>query len=265
MEDLKVNWKPFSAFLQNVFIPLITVTIAAMVAILNFSVSNLDRELKEQVAAVDIAIKEARDERERINAEREFNFKIYDLVQLSLEEKNERKQEVAKQFVLVMVDGELRSRLLGVLEAGGTPMIKQETAKIIAKEKEFQIEEDSNLRTDRSVKPTFDWEDWDYDIFWCTTSGASAKEQAEFIKQQLEMEGAKGRVRVRELFSSVNARSGYKISGYAIRRSENEIVQANALETLAENVLLEKGYPAVFKQQLTSQKTRWYISAFVCP
>lgn len=88
-----MNWKLFSAFLQNVFIPLVTVTIAAMVAILNFSVSNLDRELKEQVAAVDIAIKEARDERERINAEREFNFKIYDLVQLSLEEKTSERRK----------------------------------------------------------------------------------------------------------------------------------------------------------------------------
>ncbi|MBQ4845326.1 hypothetical protein [Pseudoalteromonas sp. MMG005] len=260
-----MNWASFGAFLKSVFIPLVTVATATMVAFLNSSISQVDHELKQRIAAVDIAIKEARDEREKIDAEREFNFKIYDLVQQSLEEKNERKQEVAKQFVLVMVDGELRRRLLGVLEEGGTPTIKQEAANIIVQEKEFQRDENSNLRTNRNVKPSFDWEDWDYDIFWCTSSGTHAKEQANFIKQELEREGAKGRIRVRELYPSVNSRTGYKVSGYAIRRSENETTQANALEKLAETVLSKKGYPAIFKQQLTSQNTRWYISAFICP
>ena len=260
-----MNWKPVEVFLKNVFIPVVTVATATMVAILNASISRVDQDLKQQIAAVDIAIKEARDEREKINSEREFNFKIYDLVQKSLEENNERKQEVAKQFVLVMVDGELRNRLLGVLEEGGTPAIKQEAANIIAQEQEFQLEQESILRTDRNVKPSFNWEDWDYDIFWCTSSGVNAQKQADFIKKQLEIEGAKGRIRVRELYPSVNSRTGYKISGYKIRRSENELKQANALEKLSEKVLSEKGYPAVFTQQLTSQKTKWYISAFVCP
>ena len=179
-----MNWKIIGAFLQNILIPVVTVATAMMVAILNASISRVDQDLKQQIAAVDIAIKEARDEREKINTEREFNFKIYDLVQKSLEEKNERKQEVAKQFVLVMVDGELRSRLLGVLEEGGTPAIKQEAANIIAQEKEFELDQGNVLRTDRKVKPSFNWEDWDYDIFWCTSSGTDAEEQAKLIKNQ---------------------------------------------------------------------------------
>lgn len=260
-----MDWKKVGAALQNVFIPLVTVITATMVAFLNNSISRVDQGLKEQIAAVDIAIKEARDEREKINAEREFNFKIYDLVQQSLEENNERKQEVAKQFVLVMVDGELRERLLGVLEEGGTPNIKQQTAHILAQEKEFYSQQEQVLRTNRLEKPSFNWADWDYDIFWCTNSGPAAKQQATFIREQLEQEGANGRIRVRELYPSVNAQTGYKISGYAIRRSEDEIVQANALKQLAERVLSEQGFPASFKQQPTSQGTRWYISAFVCP
>ena len=115
-----MSGKTIVSVLQNVILPVVTVGTATMVAWLNYSVSRVDQGLKEQIAAVDIAIKEARDEREKINAEREFNFRIYDLVLNSLEEGNQQKQEVAKQFVLVMVDGELCKRLLGVLEEGGT-------------------------------------------------------------------------------------------------------------------------------------------------
>lgn len=260
-----MNWKVVGSIIQNIVIPLVTVATASMVAWLNASISTIDQSLKAQIASVDIAIKEARNEREKVNSEREFNFKIYDLVQKSLEEKNERKQEVAKQFVIVMVDGELRKRLLGVLEEGGTPAIKKDTAKVIAQEQEFEAQQQEVLKSTRKATPTFNWEDWDYDIFWCTSSGDSAKAQALIIKKQLEQEGAKGRIRVRELFESVNARSGYKISGYAIRRGENEIAQANALKELSEKVLSDHGYPASFQQQPTTQLTKWYISAFVCP
>lgn len=260
-----MNWKKIGSFLQNILLPIVTVGTATMVAWLNYSVSQVDQQLKGQIAAVDIAIKEAKDERERLQAEREFNFKIYDLVQRSIEENNERKQEVAKQFVLVMVDGELRKRLLGVLEAGGTPSIQRETALVIAQERAFDSQEEQTLRTQRRDMPSFDWEDWDYDIFWCSSSGESAREQAQLIRDQLENEGAEGRIRVRELPPSVNAKSEYKISGYAIRRGEDEIDQAKALEKLSERVLSENGYPASFEQQPTSQRTRWYISAFVCP
>lgn len=260
-----MNWKIVGSFLQNIFIPVVTVGTATMVAWLNYSVSKVDQGLKEQIASVDIAIREARDEREKINAEREFNFKIYDLVQQSLEEKNEKKQEVAKQFVLVMVDGELRRRLLGVLEAGGTPSIQKETAMVITQEREFETQQMQVLRSVRQTPPSFNWEDWDYDIFWCTNSGDGAKEQATLIHDQLKKEGANGRVRVRELPASVNAKSGYKVSGYAIRRSENETTQASALKELSEKILSQHGFPASFDEQATSQVTKWYISAFICP
>ncbi|WP_207063799.1 hypothetical protein [Motiliproteus sp. SC1-56] len=260
-----MNWKRIEGFVQNLFLPAVTVGTATMEAWLNYSVSQVDQGLKEQITAVDIAIKEARDEREQINAEREFNFRIYELVQKSLEENNQQKQEVAKQFVLVMVDGELRKRLLGVLEAGGTPAIREETARVIAQEQVFETEQRAVLKSSRDNPPSFDWEDWDYDIFWCASSGAETREQANLIVDQLRREGARGRLRVRELPPSVNAKSGYKISGYVIRRGGDERPQAQALAELAERVLAESGFPAAFVQQPTTQQTRWYISAFVCP
>jgi len=170
-----VNGKKLGFFLQNIFIPLVTVGTATMVAWLNYSISQVDQELKEQIASVDIAIKEARDEREKIVAEREFSFRIYDLVLDSLEANNEKKQEVAKQFVLVMVDGELRNRLLGVLQTGGTPTIRREATKVIEQERVFDSQQADILGKARSQTPSFNWEDWDYDIFWCSNSGAAAK------------------------------------------------------------------------------------------
>ena len=252
-------------FLQNIFIPLVTVGTATMVAWLNYSVSRVDQGLKQQIASVDIAIKEAQVEREKVRADREFNFRIYDLVKESIQGGKQREQEVAKQFVIVMVDGELRRRLLGVLEAGGTPSIQRETALLIKKEELFDSQQAQIFTQPKTTTPSFDWEDWDYDVFWCETSGADAKAQATLIVDQLKQEGAKGRLRVRELPASVNAKPGYSISGYAIRRSENEATQADALKGLAERVLSEHGYAPAFDLQPTSQNTRWYISAFICP
>mgnify|MGYP000695879556 CR=1 FL=1 len=260
-----MKWEFIGNVIQKVVVPLVTVATATMVAWLNASISKVDSELKAQIALVDIAVKEAQAEREKLRAEREFNFKIYDLVQQSLEEGNQQKQEVAKQFVLVMVDGELRQRLLGVLQEGGTPKIKRDTSRVLAQEREFAIEQNTVLKTVRVQAPSFNWEDWDYDIFWCSSSGRIANTQASLIKQQMEKEGAKGRIRVRELYDSVNARSGYQISGYVIRRSENEVRQAGALKKLSEKTLVDNGYRAVFEQQMTSQTTQWYLSAFICP
>lgn len=250
--------------IQTIFVPIITVGTALMVAWLNYSVSRVDQDLKEQIASVDLAIKEARDEREKINSEREFNFKIYDLVQNSIEEENQRKQEVAKQFVIVMVNGELRKRLLGVLETGGTPEVREETARLIEKEEKFELQQ-AEVYSLTKQKPSFNWVDWDYDVFWCETSGSEARIQAEAIVSQLKFEGAKGRLRARELPASVNAKTGYKITGYAIRRSANEAPQADALQELSERVLSQNGYSVEFIQQSTSPKTKWYISAFLCP
>ena len=96
-----MDLKKIGMFVKNALIPLVTIGTAVMVAWLNYSVSQVDHDLKEKIADVDISIKEAKDEREKINAEREFNFKIYDLVQKSVEDENEKKQEVARQFVIV--------------------------------------------------------------------------------------------------------------------------------------------------------------------
>ena len=76
-------------------------------------------------------------------------------------------------------------------------------------------------------------------------------------------DGAKGRIRVRPLAEDKNREPGYGISGYVIRRGNDEKAIADKLEAFAAKVLAASG--AGFEQQPTSQRSQWYVSAFLCP
>ena len=164
-----------------------------------------------------------------------------------------------------MVEEPLRSSLLNVLRQGGAPEVKASIGRILEQEEKFQNKVSTAPDRIREDTPSHKWGEWDLDIFWCSLSGDIAKQQAEIIGEQLLAEGAKGRIRIRELPDSINAKSGYQVKGYAIRRSNNERETANALKLLAEKSLKNKGVQAEFSLGLTRQSTPWYISAFVCP
>lgn len=219
---------------------------------------------------VDIKLKQDRNARERLQAEREFGFKIYDIVQKSIEEENKKKQLVARAFIIAMVveDNGLRQSLLTVLETEGTDTVKATTSELLRKEQTFQLEQNQIAAATETPK-SFNWEDWDYDIFWCESDDKNAtankKEQAEIVVRKLKAEGAKGRIRPKLLPESINARPGYQISGHVIRRFGNEKVQADALKALSDKVLAENNYNGEFEIQSTGSQSKWYISACVCP
>jgi len=258
--------------IKDVAIPLISVGTAVMVGILNYQVSTndqalriRDQQLEERIGEIDLLVKKSKEEREERESNQDFNIKIYDIVTKSLEEGNPKKQEAAKAFVVVMVEEPLRSSLLNVLKQGGDPVVKANIGRILEQEEKFQSKVSTTLEKKREDTPSYNWGEWDFDIFWCSTSGSVAKQQAEVIGEQLLAEGAKGRVRIRELPESINAKSGYQIDGYAIRRNSNEKETASALKFLSEKSLNNSGIQAEFSLGLTRQSTPWYISAFVCP
>jgi hypothetical protein len=258
--------------IKNIVIPLISVATAVMVGFLNHQVSEndlklreRDQELRQRLGEIDLLVKKTKEEREERESNQDFNLKIYDIVTKSLEENDARKQETAKAFVVVMVEEPLRSSLLNVLKQGGAPEVKQNISKILEAEEKFQTNVAMVPEQKRVETSTYTWGEWDFDIFWCSTSGAKAKAQAEIIGEQLVAEGAEGRIRIRELPESINAKSGYQIDGYAIRRNSNEIETAAALQSLAENALDKSGSKTTFTQSLTRQSTPWYVSAFLCP
>ncbi|MEH6652391.1 MAG: hypothetical protein V7707_20435 [Motiliproteus sp.] len=262
----------FIPLIKDVAIPLISVGTAVMVGILNYQVSTNDQELRirdqqleERIGEIDLLVKKSKEDREERESNQDFNIKIYDIVTKSLEEGNSNKQEAAKAFVVVMVEEPLRSSLLNVLRQGGAPAVKANIGRILAQEESFQNKTSTAPEKTREDTPSYKWGEWDLDIFWCSVSGDLAKQQAKIIGEQLLAEGAKGRIRIRELPESINAKSGYQVEGYAIRRNNNEKEAARALKSLAEKSLKNSGAQVEFSLGLTRQSTPWYISAFVCP
>ena len=222
-----------------------------------------DMAINKKLSDLDFVIRESKEQREERESNQKFNLKIYDIVSESLEKKDEKKQEAAKAFIVVMVEEPLRTSLLGVLEAGGEPPIQKKINKILSEETRFneQVAEVTQKKTD--IQPSYSWDEWDFDIFWCSSSGLKAKDQAQLIAERLLAEQAKGRVRVRELPASKNAQTGYRASGYEIRRNTDEIEVAKALGQLG-NTVLQK-HKVNFTFRTTTQPTSWYVSAFVCP
>ena len=185
---------------------------------------------------------------------------VYDAVVKSLESGDPKRQRVSKALVTSMLEDPLRTELLTVLTESSSPEIKKEAQTILAQESTFKVEEEAVQPQQQKVSSS--WADWDFDIFWCERSGGIAKAQAEKIKKQLEAEGAKGRLRVRLLPDSLNARPGYQHTGYVIRYNVGEKAQSNQLKALADKAI---GTAASFIPSISHQSTPWYLSAFVCP
>lgn len=127
---------------------------------------------------------------------------------------------------------------------------------------EFEQIEDQIQNRYQPDRQAYNWEDYDYDIFWCEGSDAENKNLAAQMVGEMRAQGAKGRLRVRNLPLNVNARPGYGIKGYEIRRNYNEVAQATALMKLGNEILSNRGQ---FEIGLSAQDTRFYLSAFLCP
>lgn len=206
----------------------------------------------------------SRKDLEEFRADRESREKkqiqVYEAVVKSLESGDARRQAVSKALVTAMLDDPLRTELLAVLSTSSSPEIRKEAEATLAQESRFKTEENAPPRAAAEGKSSR-WEDIDFDIFWCERSGDAAKAQAERIRDRLAAEGARGRLRVRLLPDSINARPGYQHSGYVIRYNTGEEGLSAKLKALGDGIVA----PAAFVPSFSSQATPWYLSAFVCP
>lgn len=281
MENLK-------SFINYILVPMVTIATGLLVVYVDvqvkdndFEISQRDLALKQQMATadsenkardlainkklseLDLVIRESKELREERESNQKFNLRIYDIVSESLEQKDEKKQEAAKAFIVVMVDEPLRTSLLSVLEQGAEPAVQKKINKILAAETQFNEQLAELPQKQADSQPSYTWEAWDFDIFWCSSSGEKARNQARLIAEQLLAEQAQGRIRVRELPASKNAQSGYKAAGYEIRRNSNEVEVAEALAKLGNLVL--QADKINFNFRTTTQPTPWYVSTFICP
>jgi len=253
-------------FIKNILTPLSAVIAALFAAWTNFSVSDVQQKLKQQ----ELALTTLTTERNVRKLDEDLTFKVYEAVTTSLKSNDLKQQQAASALLQFLATEPLRTQLLQVFGASQTtaPEVRQAVEKVLQEEQKFAIDNAVVLQQVAakaadapSPARVLPWNDWDVDIFWCQRSGQAAAESAAAIAKELTVQGAKGRIRARVLPDSVNAKAGYRVSGYAIRRDRNEVAQANALKALAEGVVQSSQFEIVQSNQATS----WYLSAFVCP
>lgn len=257
-----------STVFKNVVLPFLTVVTPFLIAGLTLFVGNVSDNISKEIAQVDAEIK--RLEAERLDREslQEYNIIVLKEVKESLTKKDPAIQVVVIGLLNSMPNQELAQTWLKALEGSkNTTEDNKVAAKNIRQTIEYDQEQKilSVSKASRTVlanEPPTDWEDYDYDIFWCEESSPKAKQYAGKIVQTMRNQGAKGRLRVRMLPVKVNARSGYGIKGYEIRRNTNELQEADALKGLGDEVIKGAG---VFELKTSNQATPYYLSAFICP
>ena len=115
--------------------------------------------------------------------------------------------------------------------------------------------------------PVARWTNYDFDIFWCETSGEDAERLAERLLQlRAEDPYASGRWRKRVLTAAKNAEPGFKIKGFLIRVSQpDERPLAETFRELGLRKVLSNLPRDEFPVEHVNFPTPWLISVFVCP
>lgn len=247
----------FGEWLKSWLLPVISGLSAALLGYLTWYTDGQFRDLEQRLKEQEVLLRQKQ-------STQNFSLDVYKEVTASLKGSDARQQRVAAALVTAMVEDEtLRTGLLTVLKEGGVPEIKTELTRLVEAERVFNQAQQAVVAPQVArARTSSDWGEWDIDLFWCERSGEAARGQAENLHQALLNEGAKGRIRVRNLPDSVNARPGYQHTGYVIRQNAGEEQQAARLKQLAERGL---GGGVRFEITLSRQATPWYLSAFLCP
>ena len=208
---------------------------------------------------VNSEVESVRVELNRIESQRAFDLEIYRAVKEALAG-SAKDQQVALALVVSIGQEPLRSALLGTLEEAPSA-----APEIVAQARSYRItEKEAQSRPQSSAAGVPAWSDWDFDLFYCEASPPWARAQADELASAMAADGAQGRIRVRPLSASKNSEPAYQIDGYALYRSDEEAAMAQKLATFAQTAL-GNGAGIAFEVKRTSQRSPWYISAFLCP
>jgi hypothetical protein len=245
------------------FVPAVTAILAVVSGYSAWKIGALDEQLKRQ----ELEIRGSSEDRAREQSLRELNFKIYEAVReaLSDDKGGPKRQEVARALVTEMAREPFKTGLLAVLTNSS------DTHPEVRKAAAFDLEDASRKAVDAGLMASASnatpappalsspWSNWDFDFFWCETSGERGQRLAEAA---LKVKGSgSGRWRVRMLPATVNERPGYQIHGYVIKPNDKEDEMAQKLKAA-----IEKAVPDTrFEMQRSRQATPFYLSAFFCP
>jgi len=193
-----------------------------------------------------------------IESERELNFRIYQSISESIESGNAQRIRAVRALVDALASDELKQGFLSALDSGEVQIFVAEEA-ATPRARDAAPPRPGSAGAGASV-----WGDWDFDVFWCSRSGAGAESQAKAIVDAVKAQGARGRIRDRVLPESIRQQGTYaELQPYEVRYEDGEAAQARAVQAVAAKAL--GGTPVALKEITPKTATPWYVSVFVCP
>lgn len=228
--------------------------------------SNQEVILKEQEAK----IRASEELRKQHESDAQLTFKLYEEVKSALldDRDPEKRQLIALKLVEELATESFKTRLItvirdatpiaGIKAKASTAAYESESEEVVVRLAELQpVKASVNALSNR----TSTWSNWDFDFFWCESSGEKAKQEA-FEALTIKDAAATGRWRVRMLPNSINAQSGYGISGYQVRINQDELEVGNRLSaSLASAISPGRSFVIHEVRNLTP----YYVSVFFCP
>lgn len=238
-------------------------------------------ETSDRIKTMEFELKRQQEERANTGARSDIVMKVYteveDATKAAPGEAGERQQKavIALVSALLKHDPKLQSDLLEALAERSLPSVKstateslfvaQET---VSNERQAELNTRPAQATSMTAIPTpAKLGHYDFDVFWCEASGPQAEMGAQAIGAALTSRGAQGRVRIRVLPANRNEDPGYQHNGFVIRyNAPEEQDMSRMLKEIADEAL-QSVYDRemTFRARESAQKTRWYLSAFVCP
>jgi hypothetical protein len=196
------------------------------------------------------------EDRQRQAGQRDVELKVYDAVVSALQDGSERRQSLSRSLVNAMVvDTVLQRGLLEALRLQGAPSVQAAAASDLAFDQVVQTTKATAARAPGAGVARID-------LFWCETSGPSAKQTMETVRQNLGKDFPPAGIRVRQLPRSINTRPGYNVSGYQVRLETGE---QNAADLVRKEIGSATGNSTEIALVPVGTRTPGYLSAFACP
>lgn len=241
----------------------VTAILAIATTFSQLQLSQQEKFLKAQEAELN-KLEQLRKQHE---SDAELTFKLYEEVKSALlaEKDAEKRQGIALKLVEELASDSFKTRFITVIrDSTPIPVIKEKasTAAYDSESKDLTARAiPVTMNDEKAAVAQTGWSNWDFDFFWCESSGDKARREANDALA-IKDESALGRWRIRMLPKSINALPGYSISGYQIRINQDELKMGNRLK----NDLLKiapNGRNFVTRQ--VSTPTPYYVSVFFCP
>jgi hypothetical protein len=257
-----LNIQPKKTFLEKWHFT-VTAVLAIATAFSQLQLSQQERILKEQAAA----IQRSEESRKQHESDAELTFKLYEEVKSALlaEKDAEKRQGIALKLVEELASDSFKTRFITVIrDSTPIPVIKERasTAAYDSESKDLKTRDiQVTTQNERATLTQTGWSNWDFDFFWCESSGDKARREANDALA-IKDDSARGRWRIRMLPKSINVLPGYRISGYQIRINQDELGMGKRLK---ENLSKITPNGRNFETYPVSTPTPYYVSVFFCP